>query len=329
MSTQWFRRYQLIVGKGGHGISIDNLRDAPSLRIKFEVRKSLQKEPNPAKFEIYNLGPVNVNALQNEYTDLSLRCGYNDNVKLLFSGNTQFVSYYHDKADTICEVICGDGDKQYRESFVNVTFAKGTTDEQIVDYCLKQLPGINKGTLQLGSTGALRGRTFSAMTRDALDEIARTNGCNWSIQDGTLHMVRADAMLNANEAVVLTPETGLLQAAERSAHGITATCLLNPDISVNSAVKLDNSAIRTKFARNRRGSKQVNAKPPVSLNKDGIYKVFRVQHSGDTRGTDWRTEIMCVGLGQPVPTTTSNTGGAGAVPVEGWEGGGDAGGVGE
>ena len=330
MSTQWFRRYQLQVGKDGKGLSIDNLRSAPALRVKFEITKSLQKEPNIAKFDIYNLSEQHVNALQDEYTDLIFNAGYPGSMGLLYAGNTQFVSYYHDKADTICEVICGDGDKQYRQSFVNQTFAKGTTDEQIVDYCLKQLPGITKGTLQLNSSSSLRGRTFSTMTQEALDEIALSNGCNWSIQDGVLHMIRADAMIGHDTAAVLTASTGMLEAAERTDKGISVQCLLNPKISVNSAIKLDNSAIRTKLGHQSRGGKGkkgptlpgLEVAAPVAMNKDGIYKVFKVQHKGDTRGNDWVTEILCVGLGQAIPTTSSK-GKGGAVPVPGWEAGGD------
>ena len=326
MSTQWFRRYELTVTpKDGEGVSINNLSDAPGLRLKFEVIKSLQKEPNHSTFDIYNLGDKTANSIQHEYTDLSFSAGYEGHVKLLFVGNTQFVSYYHDKADTICEVICGDGDQEFREVFISKTFAKGTTDAAIVEYCRTQM-GLDKGTVQLNAPGSLRGRSYAMSAHKTLDEIARTNGCSWSIQNGALHVIRADSMSNyntqtgENQAIVLNAGTGLLQAAERTARGIKAICLLNPDIAVNTAIHLDNAAIRTQFPKGPKNSAKASAKaaaPPVATNKDGIYKVFKVKHSGDTRSTEWQTEIMCVGLGQPIPTTSVGKGGA--VPVGGGE----------
>jgi hypothetical protein len=312
---QWFRRYQLTVGTGGRGLSVDNLTK-PGLRIKFEISKSLQKEPNQGKFQIFNLSPNHAAQIQDEYTDVIFNAGYEGGVKLLFSGNTQFVANYADKTDWITELICGDGDRTFRNVFMNQTFAAGSTDEQIVQAIIDQSPKIRKGTLQLNPAGSLRGRTYSKMAQETLDEIARTNGCNWSIQNGELQMVRADAMLNPNTATVLRAETGLLEAAERTNKGINVKCLLNPDISVNSAIKLDNSAIRARINRGRRQSTPDQQQMPiVNLNKDGIYKVFKVRHMGDTYGNDWITEVLCVGLGQPLPTTTSNT--IPAVPIEG------------
>jgi hypothetical protein len=315
---QWFRRYQLITGSRGRGLTVDNLTDA-GLRVTFEISKSLQKEPNQAKFQIYNLTPNHAALIQDEYTDVIFNAGYEGGVRLLFSGNTQFVANYADKTDWITELICGDGDQAFRNTFINHSFAAGSTDETVVDYCREQLPNVKKGPLQLNPSGSLRGRTYSKMAHETLDEIARTNGCNWSIQNGALQMVRADRMLNSNSATVLTAETGLLEAAERTSKGITAKCLLNPDISVNSAVKLDNSAIRARINRGRRQNAQDQTQGPiVNLNKDGIYKVFKVRHMGDTHSNDWFTEVLCVGLGQPMPTSTSNT--AAAVPIGGQSG---------
>lgn len=313
----WFRRYQLIVGTQGQGISIDNFGTKPALRIKFEIIKSLQKEPNSATIDIFNLSPATTNSMQNEYTDVTLNAGYDGAVKLLYAGSIQFASHFTDKTEVITELVCGDGDKHFRNGFVNKTFAKGTTDEQIVDYCITQLPGLTKGPMQLNASGTLRGRSFSKMAHELLDEIARTNGCNWSIQDGQLHMVRADAMLNPNQAIVLTATTGLLEAAERTDKGISAKCQLDPRIAINTAIKLDNASIRTKQTQKARNLAKATSTQPVALNKDGIYKVFKLKHSGDTRDTDWSTEVLCVGLGQPIPTTGGNK--SAAVPVGGVE----------
>ncbi len=313
-TTDWFRRYQLIVGAQGSGLSIDNLSQA-GLRLQFEITKSLMKEPNQAKITIFNLNDDHVSQIEDEYTDVVFSAGYDGNVKLIYSGNTQYVSHYRDGLDMLTELVCGDGDRGFRNAYVNKTFASGSTDAQVVDYCAKQL-GVRKGATQLPDTGFLRGRTYSGMAHETLDEIAQTNGCNWSIQDGVLQMVRTDSMLDQETAVVLSVDTGLLEAAERTDKGIKAKCLLNASISVNSAIKLDNSALKVQANQKRNITKSARG-PVVDTNKDGIYKVFKVRHMGDTHDNDWITEVLCVGLGQPVPTNATNKNNA--VPIEGLE----------
>jgi hypothetical protein len=312
MTTQWFRRFQLVIGAAGEGVSIDNINKG-TLKFHFEVQKSLLKEPNVAKFEIYNLNPRTVLKIEEEYTDVIFKAGYEGTMRTVFEGNTQYVSTYPNKTEWITELTCGDGDFGYRTAYVNKSFSAGTSDEAIVDHCIAQFGNVTRGELQLVSPPSMGGQTFSAPARDVLDEIARSNGCNWSIQDGELQMVRTDAMLNVDQAVVLTPTTGLLRAAERTDKGITATCLLNPNITVNSAIRLDNSAIKTQD-RTRKSITKAQRGRPVDLNADGLYKVFKVKHSGDTRANDWLTEVLCVGIGQPIPTDAPSRN---AVPIEG------------
>jgi hypothetical protein len=317
MSRNWFRRYQLIAGAGAgaEGVSIDNIT-TEGLKVRFEITKSLMKEPNEAKFEVFNLNPQHALAFEEEYSQVVFNAGYVDNMKKLFEGNVMYCTNYRDKTEWITEIVCGDGDEFFRKAIVNKTYNAGTTDENIVDDIRAQFgQTLRKGVMQLiNKLGSLRGRTFVGSAQETLDEVAKTNGCNWSIQDGELQMVRADAMINPTSAVVLTPETGLLEAPERTDKGITARALLNPEIQVNTAVKLDNSAMKTQ-SRQRKSIRKDQHGRVVDLNPDGIYKVFKVRHTGDTRANDWYTEVLCVGLGQPIPTGQMDT--APGVPVPG------------
>jgi hypothetical protein len=316
MSVNWFRRYQLLAGQaGGSGVSIDNL-STQGLKLKFEITKSLMKEPNEAKFEIYNLNPKHALAFEEEYSYVTFNAGYEGNMKVLFEGNVMYCSNYRDRTEWVTEIICGDGDQFFRKAYVNKTYSAGTTDENIVDDIRTQFGNmLRKGAMQLRNTlGSLRGRTYSKSAHETLDEIAKTNGCNWSIQNGELQMVRADDMLDSDSAVVLTPTSGLLEAAERTDKGITARAFLNPAIKVNTAIKLDNSAMKTK-SRNRKSITRDQHGRVVDLNPDGLYKVFKVRHSGDTRANDWITEVLCVGLGQTIPTGQTDR--SPGVPVPG------------
>jgi hypothetical protein len=310
-TLEWGRECQLVVGSGGSGV------DFSKLRIAFEVTKSIEAQPNPATIKIYNMSDANAAAIEAEYTDVLLKVGYHQASSLIFVGNIQFVSHYRDGTDYITELTCGDGDRDYRNAHISVSLAAGTTDEDAVDQICGVMGYTRKGTIQVTSAARLRGKVLHGQARDALTEIARTNGCNWSIQDGELQMVRNDTMLDANTAEVINSDTGMLSAPERNDKGIGVTTLLNPKIAVNSAIKLNNQEIKIKHHKTKTLGKAKTNKAPVGLNEDGIYKVIKLAHIGDTRGPDWRTEITCIGLGQPIPTSTS----AGGVPVDGMDDG--------
>jgi hypothetical protein len=316
-TLQWLRRYQLIIGSGGNGLSIDNLNGQDSLRITFEITKTMKKSPNSATIKIYNLNDNNLNQIQNEFTDVILSAGYKNDYGLIFTGSARFINSYWEDGDIITEINCGDGDKAYVGTFVNVTFAAGSTDTQIVNHIvalMNDVEPIQTGTLQLGNAGCLRGRTFSGPAHRVLDVIARTNGCHWSIQDGTLHMIRADAMLpTTNQAFVLSQNTGMMGLGERTDKGIKATCLLNWKIGINTAVQIDPQWIKTQQSKSIKSGKP--QKQNVGLAPQGIYKVYKLRHSGDTQEQEdsFKTEVMAVALGQPIPVDSTDS----AVPVEG------------
>jgi hypothetical protein len=127
-------------------------------------------------------------------------------------------------------------------------------------------------------------------------------------------MIRTDSKVG--EAIVITSDTGLLEAPEHNDKGISVKCLLNPQIAVNGAIYLDNSAIRLKQKKQKSLGKQKQQQPPVRLDKQGIYKCLKVTHQGDNRSNQWYTLIESIGIGQPIPASRSSIQ-PGAVPIEG------------
>lgn len=312
-NLQWFRVARLVVGKGGAGVDLSNLR------IWFEIVKTVEPIPNTATIKVYNLKAANVSAIQEEYTDVILHAGYAGSVQKIFQGNIQFVSHYRESADFITEITAGDGDQDYRNAYMNDTLAAGTDDAEVVRRAVATMSKTSEGVVQTVSTKRSRGKVLRGPTRDVLTQIARSNGANWSIQDGELQMVRADAQLGV--AVILNADTGLLEAPERNDKGISVKCLLNPSIAINSAIQLENTSIRIKRAKQRPLKQDQPQVDPVRLNPQGIYKVLKVTHQGDTRAPEWYTLAECIGLGQPIPTARTSPGGYGAVPYSGnvWE----------
>ena len=307
---QWGRHIQVVVGKAGTGLSIENLR------VHFEVAKTVEAAPNVAVIKIYNLHPDNEAKIKNEFDEVLLNAGYTDAMRLVFRGNIKHVYRYRDGNDYITEIEGGDGDKDFRRAVMNETLAAGTTTAQLVDRAVGTFKGVGgtaKGYVQVNDRARLRGRVISGNTRDVLHDVARESGANWSIQDGQLVIVSTNDVL-PGEAVLIRADTGMLGAPEINDKGIAVKCLLNPVLRVNGAIQLDNNGIRAKRVKAQalatKREKQETHSPLgrehpqlVRLDPDGVYKVIKLTHRGDNRGQDWVSEIECIGLDQPIPKT--------------------------
>ena len=309
MSLQWKRVAQVVVGTTGKGLLIENLR------INFIVVKTVQANPNPAIIKIYNLNQDHENQIRYEYTDLILNAGYQDATRLLFRGNIKQVFRYGEGNDYITEIAAGDGDRDYRTAVMNQTLAAGTTDSHLVDAAVSSFGSTIRGYVNLPDKKRLRGRVLSGNTRKVLSDLVRQHGAHWSIQDGQVTIVGADAVL-PGQAIVLNSESGLISVPEVNEKGITLKALLNPQLRVGGTIQLDNNNIKLKVRQGtHKGTKIKTPKVPVRLDPDGIYKLIKVAHRGDTRGvgSSWESALTCVGLSQPIPQDPAGVEGTGVV----------------
>lgn len=306
-ARQWKRRVQVAVGKAGSGLLAENLR------IQFEVVKTVEAAPNAAVIRIFNLHPDNEAKIKNEFDEVLVNAGYEGAMRLIFRGNIKHVHRFRDGNDYVTEIEAADGDKDFRNAVMNETLAAGTTTAQLVGRAVATFSATTKGHVQVNDRARLRGKVISGNTRDVLRDVSRESGANWSIQDGQLVIVSTNDVL-PGEAIVIQADTGMLGAPEINDKGIAVKALLNSQVRVNGAIKLDNNGIRAKRQQSQslatqRERRETNDplgrenKGLVRLDPDGIYKVIKLTHKGDNRGQDWVSEIECIGLDQPIPAT--------------------------
>lgn len=303
-SLQWKRECQVIIGAGAAGLGLK----VSSLRIEFKIIKTFGRTPNTALVKIYNLTPDHENQIKGEFDEILVNAGYQNASLLIFRGNIRHVFRYRDGNDHITEIDAADGDKDFRKTIVNFTLARGSSAAQLLDQVVGKFSTTKKGHTVVKDRRRLRGVVVSGMARDVLDQLAAESDAHWSIQDGVLQIVPVDSTL-PTEAIVLRSDTGLLGAPEIDNIGITATCLLNPRIRVGGKVWLDNNGFKAKIAREletKPGAKPVKTKKHrgeiARLDPDGVYKVYRLEHQGDTHANDWTTEVKCVGLDKAIPS---------------------------
>lgn len=291
---QWKRVCEVLVGKQGSGLLV---RD---LRIKFEIVKASDATPNTADIKIYNLAPSNEEKVKKEFDEVLVNAGYQGNQLMIFRGNIKHVYRYRDGSDYITQILAADGDTDYRNAIMHETLAAGTTDEQLIKRAVATMPNTTLGYAEVVGKVRRRGKVVSGNTRDVLSKYTRDSDFSWSIQDGQLVIVPTDGVL-PDEAVVIRANTGMIGAPEVNDKGVSAKCLLNPTIKVNGRIQLDNNSIKAKVQANvpLDKTKKETEGEPARLDPDGIYKVLKVVHNGDTRANEWYTTIESLALGTP------------------------------
>jgi hypothetical protein len=309
-NPKWLRSLQLLVGKDGDGdVSPATGLLIEHLRIQFDITKTIYRTPNVATIKVHNLNGVSEKKILKEYNDVILQGGYlgsGQKPRVFFRGNVVFGTGYRDGNSRICEILAKDGDKDFHGALVNFTLAAGHTDADAIHQLLTSFRATTLGRVHGKhlDTKHRRARTFSGNFRDVMDRIAGNNDGEWSIQNGLLTLVPVDSTL-PSEAFVIDSETGLLGAPEANDKGITMKVLFDSRIIPGSKVWLKNNEVKTKHLKasvTGQQRKLKGPKIPARLDKDGIYKVYAVHGTGDTRGEDWIAELKCVALDSPIPS---------------------------
>lgn len=300
MTAQYLRKVQLVVGNAaGQGL------DLSELQIRFMVRRGDYQTPNSVDIRIYNVSDDTAKALLTgnqlnqtidgsaEFSQVQLSCGYDGQYGLIFSGNIMQVRRGRDSAaDTYIDIRAADGDAAYNFAVINTTLAAGSTPQQQLDVIAKAM-GLPLGYVSpLPNTALPRGKVLYGMARDALRDFAKTYNASWSIQDGKIQ-IRSLAQFVPGDIVAINSASGMIGWPEQTANGIHIRCLLNPNIKIGNVVQINNASIQDYQIPISLGYEVDKALVPRT-DWDGYYVVYVAEHSGDTRGQEWYTDIIAL-----------------------------------
>ncbi len=258
--SQFGRACSLIVGKGGQGIKIENLRMA------FDIKKTSDDQPNTASISIYNLNPDNQTLLIKEWADIQLFAGYKGNQRLIFSGQIRTATPKVQGTDRIVTIESGDGDREILRGFINKTLKKGCTANQVIDQCQSAMFGVSTGHKDNLNTSYSRGKVLSGRAAEVLTKQAKNDGAQWSIQDGQILLLKG-TNLRPNAAWLINNETGMIGSPEPTQDGVKVSTLLNPAYLIGGLAKVE------------------------SLIYDGGVRIESITHTGDTHAAAWSSTI--------------------------------------
>jgi hypothetical protein len=299
------------------GLVVSNkqfIKDLSDLRFTFSITNNDTMPPNRAEIRVYNVSPTTAKQITQEFTQVSLQGGYGTgNFGIIFSGDIKrFYVGKERNTDTYLGISASDGDLLYNFGIVNASLKGGSTPAQRLDTIIdalnsqvdtqQQKLSVNPTAYDiLNATGGIlpRGKVLFGMARAYLDELANTAQARWSIQNGQFVLVQDTSFLPGT-IITLNSQTGLIGQPEATDQGIQAKTLLNPLIRVGSRVQINNELINKAFVtQSGRETGYPNYGDlfyPATATNDGIYRVLVAEHSGDSRGNEWITDITCLSV---------------------------------
>lgn len=242
----------------------------------------------------------------------------------IFSGEIRFTVTGRDNPTDTCVLIQAiDGHQAFMNASVTTTLAAGYTVADVHSVLMDSWNpfGLKKGiTADAPPTVFPRGKVIYHASRDVMDNVAAQCGATWQLVAGQVQMVATDKYIQ--DVIVLNSDTGLIGMPQQTmGGGLNVRCLINPNIQINGLIQIDQASVyraslnnqdlysgRYSESRDANGNLVVTGKvrdesgklidaPPVSqpssVAADGVYIVYSIDYTGDTRGQPWYMDIMC------------------------------------
>lgn len=312
MTILFNRSLQLDIFADNRRITLAKSGDRPgidSLFFEFDITVSRDKEPNRAKISVYNLNETNRNLFSADHQGVELSAGYNGEVNLLFRGVTTNVTHDHQRDAWRTTFYCGDGEKEYGSVRFNKTYSAGVLILVIFKDIAKAFGLPNEIIFEDPFATLLKGRSFSGLAKDALDELTKDYKLQWSIQRGTLEITpKGSPILSQPIVTLLSADTGMIgspQLIERQTKdentkkerkkkkaekekeriiGVRVKSLLNTEIYPNRLIKILPQQTQTDTL-----GKLMEVKTP-EITAEGIWLVDKAHFFGDNMTGPYHVE---------------------------------------
>lgn len=262
-----------IIPTVGAGKTIDGLR------IRFKCEKTSESNPNKAEIEIFNLSDNTRSLLERQDTRIRLAFGYTgrdpggekgastSSVETIFIGNIKKVAHEPDPPNIITKIELADGGNRYRTAYLDKGYPPNVRFNQVVGDLSTALGLGSPVLVDTPSTIFANGVAFSGLVKDHLDVMTRGHNLEWSIQDEVLQIIPKNKP-TAENAVLLSPESGLVKFPTKTKEGVEFECLINPKLKPGRLVKIESRFIK------------------------GGFKVRKVVHEGDSHEGDFLSKCI-------------------------------------
>lgn len=239
-----------------------------------------------------------------------LEVGYEGaGLETLFKGEVfQYKRGRDNQTDTWLCILAVSGNVVKTETAVGISVPAGTSVNETKNILLEEY---KKAGLQLGHTPELsdqkliRGRVIFGSLDLNMQQFSKDNDMAYTLSDDEIHMRVVDKY-TIEPLHILTPKTGVIGMPQLTTEGLQITCLLNPKLKWGGRVQVDMTNMQTEsydIAYESAGKDQPFKNPKLASGVNGMFIICSAEHSGDNRGKDWYTSLICIGVGATVPKT--------------------------
>ena len=309
MTLQWKRNCKLT-------IQIDanepKALDLSQFKIVFNVGQATNEQPKAAEIYIYNLSASTMNLLagvdsQKINTQVILECGYGSELSVVFKGRVfQYRRGRDNPTDTWLCVLAISGDAVQNDALVNQSIPAGTSKNEVSNILVSET---NKYGLVTGEIANIseqqypRGRVFFGSLHDSIQQFGKENNIDFDYSDDVINSINKLGF-SVEPVQVLTPKTGMVGMPQLTSEGLTVKCLLNPKLKRKGRIQVDMSNLQTESYDIGYSGQQVDQpykNPKLATNAEGMFIIQAIEHSGDTRGDEWYTHLVCTAINAVVP----------------------------
>jgi hypothetical protein len=258
------------------------------LRFQFKITKQRYSPPNAADISITNLSEPTRAGMQKFGAQIEFRTGYDSDLPhlpVIFRGQARTVDHVRRGGEWVTRIQCGDGEMAYRFASVNKSWGPKTSIALIVKdiaAALKAagvdvqgfLTNIDNGKIAFRAPIFAKGYATHGNAFDELVKLLAPKGYAPSIQNGELQVLKERGM-SGRAAAFISPETGMLGSPEHAA----------PDKSGNPSLLKVSTLLLPKLLPG----------DPIIVRSnefaDATFTAEKIDHSGDSHGGDWKTDI--------------------------------------
>ncbi len=220
---------------------------SPGLRVVCKAVKTLKPQPNTCELTIYNLSPAHRASLTKAKTPtVVVSAGYTPTgafnnptpaVTQIFYGQALHVRHFKRGADIVTVVTNTDSGDKAQKARVHQSFGKGAKAGDVLKALTKALDvkignlaeAVRKLNAGKGASIYAEGCTLDGHAPHYLNELCRSAGLEWSIQDGTLQILEVGKALAAR-AIVLDESLLIGTPSVSSKNVVEGTTFIQADM---------------------------------------------------------------------------------------------------
>lgn len=308
---QWIRKCSLILWagdekSGGSGLDLSNLR------IQFHVRQGDVSTPDNAYIRIFNVRAETAVLARKEFNNVILQAGYQESeAGQIFKGTVRTYAWGRvDEVNTYLDVFAADGDIPFNWTILNQTIARGASAKDVYKAIASKMGlKLDFHMVNGGQPIFPRSRVLFGLAKASLNSLSQTIGATWKIQNGKLVVKPLDGYL-PGDPLEINMQTGLVGIPTQTVDGVRVRTLLNPRLSIGTRVRLNNSAIAQSAYVTAAQNVPNDPNSGIPYNRftgrpeylasvaqgDGEYMVFVIDHTGDTRGPEWYSDLVLLSI---------------------------------